>query len=176
MGAVDRAILAPWLILDLSESSSPTGMPGRPNHVSALVGCRCRCGGGIYDPLDRSAKGELWPGVLFVAVPMMFAVRGFALGLVIVGDKVISRGWFRTRTIPRTDVSAVRAVNYSGYWNRHGSSIFFLMLKLEVAGRDVEIPAVAGRSVTVHRLASQMGDVLGLVRRSAQTSAHRNQG
>src|SRR5450759_4259375 len=28
VGAVDRAILAPWLTLYLSESSSPTGMPG----------------------------------------------------------------------------------------------------------------------------------------------------
>ena len=104
--------------------------------------------GGIYDPPDRSAKGELWPEALFVAVPMMFAVRGFALGLVSVGDKVISRGWFLTRTTPGADISAVRAVKYSGYWNGHGSSMLFLMLKLEVAGRNVEIPAVAGRSVT----------------------------
>ena len=96
--------------------------------------------------------------------------------MVVVGDTVISRGWFRTRTIPSADISAVRAVNYSGLWNRSSSSRLFLMLKLEVAGRAVEIPAVAGRPVKVRRLANQMGDALGLVRRSAQTGAYRNQG
>jgi hypothetical protein len=132
--------------------------------------------GGIYDPPDRSAKGELWPGALFVAIPMMLALRGLTVGVVVVGDNVISRGWFRTRTIPRADISVVRAVSYSGYWNRHSSSRQFLMLNLEVAGREIEIPAVAGRPVKVQRLASQMGDALGLVRRSAQMGLHRKQG
>ena len=132
--------------------------------------------GWIYDTPDRSAKGQLWPGVLFVAIPMMLALRGLTVGVVVVGDNVISRGWFRTRTIPRADISAVRAVNYSGYWNSSSSSRQFLMLKLEVAGREVEIPAVAGRPVKVQRLANQMGDVLGLARRSTQTGKHRKPG
>jgi len=132
--------------------------------------------GGIYDPIDRSAKGELWPGGLFVAIPMMLALRGLTVGVVLVDDRLIARGWFRTRTIPKADISAVRAVNYSGYWNRYSSSRQFLMLKLEVAGREVEIPAVAGRPVKVQRLANQMGDVLGLARRSTQTGQHRKPG
>lgn len=132
--------------------------------------------GGIYDPIDRSAKGELWPGGLFVAIPMMLALRGLTVGVVLVDDRVIARGWFRTRTIPKADISAVRAVNYSGLCNRSSSSKLFLMLKLNVAGRDVEIPAVAGRPVKVWRLANQMAYALGLQRRSAQTGAHRNQG
>jgi hypothetical protein len=118
--------------------------------------------GGIYDPVDRSATGELWPGALFVAVPMMLALRGFIVGVVVVGDNVISRGWFRTRTITRADISAARAVNYSGYWNRSGSSKLFLMLQLRVAGSEVEIPAVVGRPVKVQRLASQLRDALSL--------------
>ena len=126
--------------------------------------------GGIYD------QGQLWPGGLFVAISMMLALRSLTFGVVVVGDKVISRGWFRTRTIPRADISAVRAVNYSGYWNRSSSSRQFLMLNLEVAGREIEIPAVAGRPVKVQRLANQMGDALGIVRRSAQTGQHRKQG
>jgi len=132
--------------------------------------------GGIYDPPDRSTKGQLWPGALFVAIPILLALRGLTVGVAVVGNKVISRGWFRTRTIARADISAVRAVNYSGYWNRSSSSRQFLMLKLEVAGREIEIPAVAGRPVKVQRLANQMEGALGLVHRSAQTGLHRKQG
>jgi hypothetical protein len=124
--------------------------------------------GGIYDPPDGSARGQLWPGALFVAIPILLALRGLTVG--------VSRGWYRTRTIPRADISAVGAVNYSGYWNRYSSSRQFLMLKLEVAGREVEIPAVAGRPVKVQRLANQLGDVLGLARRSTQTGQHRKPG
>jgi len=118
--------------------------------------------GGIYDPVDRSVTGVLWPGALFVAVPMVLALRGFIVGVVVVGDKVISRGWFRTRTITRADISAVRAVNYSGYWNRSSSSKLFSMLELRVAGSEVEIPAVVGRPVKVQRLASELRDALSL--------------
>src|SRR5450759_4601878 len=42
--------------------------------------------GGIHDPPDRSAKGALWPGALFVAIPMMLALRGLTVGVVVVGD------------------------------------------------------------------------------------------
>jgi hypothetical protein len=35
--------------------------------------------GGIYDPFDRFHSGELWPGVLFVAVAMMLARRASPL-------------------------------------------------------------------------------------------------
>ena len=132
--------------------------------------------GGIYDPPDRSARGQSWPGALFVAIPILLALRGLTVGVVVVGDNVISRGWFKTRTIPRADISAVGAVNYSGYWNRSSSSRQFLMLTLEVAVREIEIPAVAGRPVKVKRLVNQMGDVLGLARRSAQTGQHRRLG
>jgi hypothetical protein len=132
--------------------------------------------GGIYDPVDRSQAGELWPGVLFVAVPMMLALRGFTIGVVVVADKVISRGWFRTRTIPRADISSVRAVNYSGLWNRSSSSRLFLMLELTVAGGEVEIPAVVGRPLKVQRLASHLRDALGLAATSARVGEHRKPG
>ena len=132
--------------------------------------------GGIYDPVDRFQGGELWPGVLFVAVPIMLALRGLTVGVIVVGDKVITRGWFRTRTIPRADISSVRAVNYSGLWNRSSSSRLFLMLELNVAGDEVEIPAVVGRPLKVQRLASQLRDALGLTAGSARAGEHRNRG
>lgn len=144
--------------------------------ISVLLLLAAAALGGIYDPPDGSARGQLGPGALFVAIPILLALRGLTVGVVVVGDNVISRGWYRTRTIPRADISAVGAVNYSGYWNRYSSSRQFLMLKLEVAGREVEIPAVAGRPVKVQRLANQMGDVLGLARRSTQTGQHRKPG
>jgi len=132
--------------------------------------------GGIYDPVDRLQRGELWPGVLFVAVAMMLVLRGLTVGVVVVGDKVVSRGWFRTRTIPRADISSVSAVNYSGLWNRSSSSRLFLMLELNVAGREVEIPAVVGRPLKVQRLASQLRVALGLAASSARVGEHRNPG
>jgi hypothetical protein len=132
--------------------------------------------GGIYDPVDRSAQGEMWPGALFVAVPMMLVLRGLTVGVVVVGDKVITRGWFRTRAIQRADISAVRAANYSGFWNRSGSSKLFLMLELKVAGAEVEIPAVVGRPVKAQRLASQLRDALGLGVIPDQVGQHRNPG
>lgn len=70
--------------------------------------------GGIYDPADQFAAGDWWPGVIFVAVPLILAGRSATVGVVVVGDTVISRGWLRTRKISRVDISAVRAVNYSG--------------------------------------------------------------
>ena len=132
--------------------------------------------GGIYDPVDRIQSGELWPGGLFVAVEIMLVIRALTVGVVVVGDKVISRGWFRTRTIPRVDISSVRAVNYSGLWNRFSSSRLFLMLELNVAGDEVEISAVVGRPIKVQRLASQLRDALGLTASSARAGEHRNRG
>jgi len=132
--------------------------------------------GGIYDPVDRSHQGELWPGALFVAVAMMLALRGLTVGVVVVGDKVISRGWLRTRTVPRADIASVRAVNYSGLWNRSSSSRLFLMLEFNVAGREFEIPAVVGRPLKVQRLASQLTDALGLAPNSARVGEHRKPG
>jgi hypothetical protein len=132
--------------------------------------------GGIYDPVDRSHGGELWPGALFIAVAMMLGFRGLTVGVAVVGDKVISRGWFRTRTILRVDISSVRAVNYSGLWNRFSSSKLFLMLELNVAGREVEIPAVVGRPLKMKRLASQLRDAVGLAASSARVGEHRNPG
>jgi len=126
--------------------------------------------GGIYD------QGQLWPGGLFVTIPMMLVLRGLTVCVVVVGDKVISRGWFRTRTITRADISSVRAVNYSGLWNRSSSSRLFLMLELNAAGSEVEIPAVAGRPLKVQRLASQLRDALGLAASSARVGEHRNPG
>ena len=110
-----------------------------------------------------------------MAVPMMLAVRSLGVGVVVVGDKVISRGWLRTRTTLRADISAVRAVNYSGILNWSGSSALFLMVELEVAGKDVEIPALVGRPVKVKRLAGQLRDAVGLETNSAQAGQHRIQ-
>jgi hypothetical protein len=62
--------------------------------------------GGIYDPVDRSATGDLWPGALFVAVPMMLALRGLTVGVVVVGDKVISSGWLRV-AVSEVEIPAV---------------------------------------------------------------------
>jgi hypothetical protein len=132
--------------------------------------------GGIYDPVDRSTKGALWPGLLFVSIPILLALRGLSVGVVVVGDSVISRGWFRTRTIPRAEISAVRAVNYSGYWNRSSSSRLFLMLQLKVVGSEVEIPAVVSRPVKAHRLARQLTDALGLGANSDPVGKHRDPG
>ena len=75
---------------------------------------------------------------------------------------MISRGWLRTRTTLRADISAVRAVNYSGILNCSGSSGLFRMVELEVAGKDVEILALVGRPTKVERLADQLRVALGL--------------
>lgn len=74
------------------------------------------------------------------------------------------------------DISAVRAVNYSGYWNRSSSSKLFLMLELNVVGSEVEIPAVVGRPVKAHRLASELTDALGLGANSDPVGKHRDPG
>jgi hypothetical protein len=118
--------------------------------------------GGIYDPVAGSAGGALWPGGLFVAAPVVLALRGLTVGVVVVGDTVISRGWWRTRTFRSADITSVRSANYSGLWNGSSSSRLFLMLELDVAGTEVGIPAVVGRPVKVQHLASQLSNALGL--------------
>ncbi len=132
--------------------------------------------GGIYDPVDRSARGDLWPGALFVVVAIIVAVRSLAVGVVVVGDKVISRGWLRTRTTFRADISAVRAANYSGILNGSGRSGLFLMVELEVFGKDDEILALVGRPTKVKRLADQLRVALGLETNSAEAGQHRIHG
>ncbi len=132
--------------------------------------------GGIYDPADQSAAGDWWPVVIFVAVPLILAGRSVTVGVVVVGDTVISGGWLRTRKISRADISAVRAVNYSGILNWSGASTQFLMVELEVAGSHVEILALVGRPAKVRRLADQLRDALGLEPNPAEPGAHRIQG
>lgn len=130
---------------------------------------------GVYDPVYRSTAGQLWPGVLLV-VPMVLAGRSLTVGVVVVGNTVISRGWLRTRTISRADISAVRAVNYSGILNRSGASTRFSMVELEVAGSCVKILALIGRAAKVGRLADQLSDSLGITPSPAESEAHRIQG
>jgi hypothetical protein len=50
------------------------------------------------------------------------------------------------------------------------------MLELNVAGDEVEIPAVVGRPLKVQRLASQLREELGLTAGSARVGEDRNQG
>jgi hypothetical protein len=68
---------------------------------------------------------------------------------------------------------AVRTANYSGWRNRSSSSRMFLMLVLEVAGREVEIPAVVGRPAELQTLVSLTRSALGLERVSSETGRHR---
>lgn len=78
--------------LDLGGSTAKWN--GRIDLILVLLAFAAASMGGINDPV----------GVLFVAAPMCSQSGAWTFGVVVVGDEVISRGWFRKRTSSRAQI------------------------------------------------------------------------
>jgi hypothetical protein len=130
--------------------------------VGVLVVFAVAALGGVLDPTDAADNADWWPGVLFVVVPLVIALRGVVTGVVVRESDVVLRGWLRTRRLPREQILAVTTKKYSGLWTRGSESRFFRMLALKSTNGTVEIPAVAARNMKAERLALRLRRALAL--------------
>ena len=119
--------------------------------------------GGMFDPTAGPDKAEVFPGIVFVAAEIVLILRSLRLGLVIDDELVTSRGILRTRSFPRGDVTRVRATGYSGTINWGATSGYFMMLKLRVAEKPVELPQLIGPPNAVRRLSGRAQAALGML-------------
>lgn len=117
--------------------------------------------GGMFDPTSGPDEAEVLPGAVFVAAEVVLIVRSLRLGLVIDDERVTSRGILRTRRFRRDSVTKVRATGYSGTINWGATSGYFMMLKLRVAEKPIEVPHLIGPPNAVRRLASEAQVALG---------------
>lgn len=111
--------------------------------------------GGMFDPTAGPDEAEVFPGALFVAIEAVLIVRSLRIGLVIEDDKISSRGILRTRHHPRNSVIRIKPTGYSGIINWGATSALFLMLKLQVGKRTIELPQLIGPPNAVRPLAAK---------------------
>jgi Bacterial PH domain len=130
--------------------------------IAVLVVFATAAVGGVLDPTSRVDEPDLWPGLVFVVVPLLIAVRGLTTGVVIQESDVLLRGWLRTRRLPREQILAVKTMPYSGVWTRGSESRLFRMLAIKTRKGMVEVPAVAARNAKAERLASRLRSALAL--------------
>lgn len=121
--------------------------------------------GGMFDPTPGPDKAENFPGAVFVAAEALLIARSLRLGLVIDDGLVVSRGILRTRRFPRDSVTRVRPTGYSGTINWGATSGYFMMLKLRVAERPIELPHLIGPPNALRRLSDEAQAALGLPHR-----------
>lgn len=72
-----------------------------------------------------------------LAVGVALALRAAVVGCHVREETVTVRSWLRTYHVPRTAITDVRTVGYSGFANRFSESRVVSMVALEVAGRSV---------------------------------------
>jgi hypothetical protein len=118
--------------------------------------------GGVLDPTSGADEPDWWPGVGFVVLPVVLAVRGVLIGVVVTDSEVLLRGWLRTRRLPRDRVLAVTTKKYSGLWNRGSQSRLFRLLAIKTPKGVVDVPAVAARLEKAERLASTLRGALSV--------------
>lgn len=118
--------------------------------------------GGIVDSTDGTDDPRWWPGLLFVVLPILLAVRGCTTGIVITETAVLIRGWFRTRRVPREHVLGVKTTKYSGIWLRGAESRVFRMLVIKTNSTELEVPTVAARKAKAKRLAAEAQTALAI--------------
>lgn len=157
---VDPTLRTPWsqtiavlyliLFAVVSLSLIPYPGPALDPHTYALVGGAC------------------------AAVSLAFAVRGLALGIVVGGDAVLVRSWFRTRRLPRPEIVEIESAGYDGWLTggRPSATLDTLQLRLR-DGRTVTAWGIVGRPGTVHKRVVRLRALLGLPRRPAEPPRRR---
>ena len=118
--------------------------------------------GGMFDPTAGPDEPQLLPGLFILMGETALLVRALRLGVTVRHDGVVSRGWLRTRTFPRNEVTGAGVVGYSGIFTRGVTSGFFLMLTLKVADHTFPLPHIAGRAAPIRQLAERLQTTLGL--------------
>ncbi|GAA4119444.1 hypothetical protein GCM10022415_19510 [Knoellia locipacati] len=118
---------------------------------------------GFLDPAMDASSDPDWMFWVWTAANVGLLARAPFVGLLIDEDRVVRRGWVRSRTYAASDVVGVGSRGYSGLLNRGSQSRRFTMLTLKRAnGPTVEVPEVTGRAATTAHSVSAARSVLGL--------------
>ena len=127
---------------------------------SAAVLCVATLGG-IADPAvggDRSIP----VGVALLVLEGVLMVRSLRLGLVFHPGLLTVRGLFMTRRFDARSVSSVEPVGYSGLMNWGATSKRLGMVRIQVAGREVDLVQLIDSPSGVRSNAARLNEALAI--------------
>ncbi|HEY0168099.1 MAG TPA: hypothetical protein VGB75_13740 [Jatrophihabitans sp.] len=115
--------------------------------------------GAILDSIG-TVDEPAWQEFGVVLAPILLAIRGVRVGVVVTDSEVLLRGWVRTRRLQRDQVLGVMTAPYTGLLYGGMESRIFRMLAIKTPDRTIEVPAVAARKAKAKRLAATVRHVL----------------
>lgn len=88
------------------------------------------------------------------AVSFLIAFRASRVGVTGSASVLVVRGWLRTQTVARDDITAVELVPYTGMLAGRDVDRFFRTLRItRRRGRDVYVESLMGSPATVQAIA-----------------------
>ena len=115
---------------------------------------------GMLDPANRgTTDSPLW-AVALLGWFAFLGIRPWFLGLYVHDTFVVRRGWLKSERYELAEIKKAGSTNYSGYWNRFGSSTTFAMVELRFEDEEVAIPELVGRNRTAQELADRVTGLL----------------
>ena len=112
-----------------------------------------------------SSNGEDLVRWVFLAGATYLALRAWRVGVIVEQDRVIKRGWFRTRTVERSSIVAVQVRPYEGEIAQGFGGISESRLRMIVfrtSGQEVKLPELVGYSKETTQMQGQLTEALGL--------------
>jgi len=103
------------------------------------------CSLGVAGALTNEQGTRPWWSVL-AAICAVFVVRTWRLGVVIGGDRLVIRSWWRSYAVSFDQIVRVSRTQYSGAWMRNGTLLdWWDQLIIEtVAGSKIEVAPIVG--------------------------------
>ncbi len=112
--------------------------------------------GGMTDPTAGPDQTEWVPGLLLLTAAAALLIRALRLGITVYPDRVVSRGWLRTRGFSTSRITRVSTTGYSGFWTWGATSSFFVTVTLEVGDDTVLLRQITGRAPAMRGIADRI--------------------
>ena len=108
--------------------------------------------GGTY---EKSARSDTKLGWIAIAASLAFMTRALRLGILVDGDRLQARSWFRTRTFSTSEIVYVSPERYDGLLKGAGESRLVHTIALTIRDGSVfkAYGVIGGRSGTRKRAA-----------------------
>lgn len=130
--------------------------------------------GAFADPALDVTRDPNWMFWLWESTLFLWVFRGLFVGVVVDGETVTRRGWFRDQHLPAKDLTGVGSRGYSGMLNRFSESIAVVMPTLRTAsGGEIGLPELAGTRAVVDEISERLRGRLRLPR-AAPRARHRD--
>jgi hypothetical protein len=107
---------------------------------------------GIRETSDSYLSSSAMPGWSFVLIAALLAVRAARVAVIVEGEHILLRSLVRNRRVALAEILKIDSVGYSGFLNWSGRSGIFKMLQVQLKGRSIEFPAMAGTPKSIDRL------------------------